>query len=115
MGERAAIRKRLTEAFGPLFAKVEGHQRGMLAKTSAVVAIAHALEAQQRAIQLLHSQLAVASQHRQAAEVHAQTMEEAFETLQLRIQAQLPGAKGALQSSAADATFPRGTDVANLV
>jgi hypothetical protein len=107
--ERAAIRKRLTEAFGPLFAKVEGHQRGMLAKTSAVVAVAHTLEAQQRAIQLLHSQLAVASQHRQAAEIHAQTMEEAFETLQLRIQAQLPGSshipKGAIGGTLALGTL----------
>lgn len=86
--EKVAIRKRLTEAFGAAFTKLEGSQRGLMSKTSPVVSVAHALEAQQRAIQLLHSQLSVETQRREAAESHALTMEEAFETLQLRMQAQ---------------------------
>jgi len=90
--EKVAIRTKLTEAFGPYFLKMEGTQRGLMSRTSPVVAVAHAMEAQQRAIQLLHSQLAAESQRRTAAEDHAQTMEEAFETLQLRLQAQFPGA-----------------------
>eukprot|EP00927_Polykrikos_kofoidii_P052346 TRINITY_DN46136_c0_g1_i1.p1 TRINITY_DN46136_c0_g1~~TRINITY_DN46136_c0_g1_i1.p1 ORF type:complete len:675 (-),score=121.60 TRINITY_DN46136_c0_g1_i1:123-2147(-) len=89
--EKTTIRKKLVEAFGAQFSKLDGTQRGLMSKTSPVVAVAHALEAQQRAIQLLHSQLAVATQQREAAESHAATMEEAFETLQLRIQAQMPG------------------------
>eukprot|EP00928_Gymnodinium_smaydae_P061947 TRINITY_DN458_c1_g1_i1.p1 TRINITY_DN458_c1_g1~~TRINITY_DN458_c1_g1_i1.p1 ORF type:complete len:815 (-),score=156.77 TRINITY_DN458_c1_g1_i1:236-2680(-) len=89
--EKTAIRDRFTEAYGQQFAKLDGSQRGLMAKTSPVVAVAHALEAQQRAIQLLHAQLAAATQHREAAELHAQTMEEAFEELQLRLRASLPG------------------------
>jgi len=89
--EKSTIRSKLTEAFGAQFTKLEGTQRGLMSKTSPVVAVAHALEAQQRAIQLLHSQLSSVSKRCQAAEAHAQTMEEAFDTLQLRIQAQLPG------------------------
>eukprot|EP00929_Paragymnodinium_shiwhaense_P113348 TRINITY_DN81622_c0_g1_i1.p1 TRINITY_DN81622_c0_g1~~TRINITY_DN81622_c0_g1_i1.p1 ORF type:complete len:799 (+),score=259.03 TRINITY_DN81622_c0_g1_i1:120-2516(+) len=92
--EKAAIRRRLMEAFGAQFSKLDGSQRGLMSKTSPVVAVAHALEAQQRAIQLLHGQLALETQHREAAEMHASTMEEAFETLHLRIQAQLPGGGG---------------------
>jgi hypothetical protein len=90
--EKVTIRSKLTEAFGAAFTKIDGSQRGLMSKTSPVVGIAHALEAQQRAIQLLHSQVSTEIQRREAAEAHAQTMEEAFETLQLRIQAQLPGA-----------------------
>lgn len=63
---------------------------------SPVAGVAHALEAQQQAIQLLHSQLSSETQRREAAETHAQTMEEAFETLQLRLQAQLPGSPAAV-------------------
>mmetsp|Transcript_116928 Transcript_116928/g.214982 ORF Transcript_116928/g.214982 Transcript_116928/m.214982 type:complete len:736 (-) Transcript_116928:93-2300(-) len=91
LGEKTTIRSKLTEVFGAHFTKMEGSQRGLMSKTSPVVGVAHALEAQQRAIQLLHSQLGAESQRREAAEAHAQTMEEAFETLQLRIQAKLPG------------------------
>jgi len=98
--EKATIRSKLTEAFGAAFTKLDGSQRGLMSKTSPVVGIAHALEAQQRAIQLLHSQVSTEIQRREAAEAHAQTMEEAFETLQLRIQAQLPGS--------APAVSPRG-------
>merc|ERR1712232_1192409 len=88
--EKVQIRSKLIEAFGPAVTKLEGSQRGLMSKTSPVVGIAHALEAQQRAIQLLHSQLSAETQRREAAEAHAQTMEEAFETLQLRISMQLP-------------------------
>jgi len=89
--EKTTIRTMLTEAFGARFVKMDGSQRGLMSKTSPVVAVAHAMEAQQRAIQVLHSQLASETQRREAAEVHAQTMEEAFEMLQLRIQAKMPG------------------------
>lgn len=89
--EKTTIRSALTEAFGSRFIKMDGSQRGLMSKTSPVVAVAHAMEAQQRAIQFLHSQLAAETQRREAAEVHAQTMEEAFEMLQLRIQAKMPG------------------------
>jgi hypothetical protein len=92
--EKATIRKKLMEAFGATFSKLDGTQRGLMAKTSPVVGVAHALESQQRAIQLLHSQLSLETKHRQAAEAHALTMEEAFETLHLRIQAQIPGGGG---------------------
>jgi hypothetical protein len=92
--EKQTIRAKLVEGFGPAFTKLEGTQRGLMSKTSPVVSIAHTLEAQQRTIQMLHSQLTVTSQARDAAETHAQTMEEAFETLQLRIQAKLPGGGG---------------------
>lgn len=90
--EKTTIRGMLTEAFGARFIKLDGSQVGLMSKTSPVVAVAHAMEAQQRAIQLLHSQLAAETQRREAAEVHAQTMEESFEMLQLRIQAKMPGA-----------------------
>jgi len=95
--EKSTIRKKLMEAFGPKFSKLDGTQRGLMSKTSPVVSVAHALEAQQRAIQLLHSRLAVETQQREAAETQAQTMEEAFQTLQLRIQAHLPGGGGVAQ------------------
>jgi len=88
--EKVTIRSKLIEEFGSMVTKLEGTQRGLMSKTSPVVGIAHALEAQQRAIQLLHSQLAAETQRREAAEAHSQTMEEAFETLQLRISMQLP-------------------------
>lgn len=90
MNEQAAIRKKLTEGFGAAFLRLDSTQRGIMSKASPVVGIAHALEAQQKALQLLHGRLAAETQRREAAEAHAQTMEEAFETLQLRIQAQLP-------------------------
>jgi hypothetical protein len=96
--EKATIRHKLTEAFGAVFTKLDGSQRGLMSKTSPVVGIAHALEAQQRAIQLLTSQLSSETQRREAAETHAQTMEEAFETLQLRITAQLPGSPPAVKA-----------------
>lgn len=89
--EKDSIRTKFGKTFGSSFTKLDGAQRGLTSTTSPIVGIAHALEAQQRAIQLLHSQLSAEAQRREAAEVHAQTMEEAFETLQLRIQAQLPG------------------------
>lgn len=89
--EKIAIREKLFELYGSELANLEAAQRGFISRASPVVAIAHALEAQQRAIQLLHSHLSAETQRREAAEQHAFTMEEAFETLQLRIQAQLPG------------------------
>jgi len=89
--EKGIIRSKFNEVFGSQFTKLEGLQCGLISKTSPVVGIAHALEAQQRAIQLLHSQVASETQRREAAESHARILEEAFETLQLRIQAQLPG------------------------
>lgn len=89
--EKTIIRSKFTEVFGSQFTKLEGLNRGLISKTSPVVGVAHALDAQQRAIQLLHKQLASETQRREAAESHAHIMEEAFETLQLRIQAQLPG------------------------
>jgi hypothetical protein len=95
--EKLTVRTKLTEAFGATFTKLDGSQRGLMSKTSPVVGVAHALEMQQRAIQLLHSQLSAETQRREAAETHAQTMEEAFETLQLRIQAQLPGSPAAVK------------------
>jgi len=89
--EKVAIRDKLSEAYGQHFVNLEGKGRGLISTASPVVAVAHALESQQRAIQLLHSQLSVETQRREAAEQHSGAMEQAFETLQLRIQAQLPG------------------------
>jgi len=89
--ERDAIRGRLGNAFGELFIKLEAANRGLATATSPVLSVARAMEAQQRAIQLLHSRLAAEAQHREAAEAHARALEDAFDTLQLRIQAQLPG------------------------
>merc|ERR1711879_1135958 len=88
--EKLTIRSKLTEAFGPQFTRLEGSQRGLMAKTSPIVGLAHTLEAQQRSIQMLHSSLSAEIHRREAAEAHAQTMQEAFETLQLRISMQLP-------------------------
>merc|ERR1719428_2596261 len=81
----------MVEGFGSTFTRLDGSQRGLMSKTSPVVGIAHTLEAQQRAMQLLHSQLAAETQRREAAESHALTMEEAFQTLQLRLQMGLLG------------------------
>merc|ERR1712007_277121 len=88
--EKDAIRQKMMEHFGDTYTELEGSQRGLLSKTSPVIGVAQALEAQQRAIQVLHGQLAAETQLREAAEAHAHTMEEAFDTLQLRIKAQLP-------------------------
>jgi len=88
--EKDTIRKKFGEAFGHTFTKLEGTNRGLMSKTSPVVGIAQALESQQRALQVLHSQLSAETQRREAAEAHAQTMEEAFETLQLRITMAIP-------------------------
>lgn len=89
--EKTTIRAKLTEVFGPTYMHLEGAERGLASRSSPVVSVAHALEAQQRAVQLLHSQLAAEAGRREAAEAHAQALEEALEMLQLRIQAQLPG------------------------
>jgi len=115
--ERTAIRTKLCQEFGPSFLRLEAAQRGLASKTSPVVGIARALEAQQRAIQLLHTQLSAEAQRREAAETHASTMEEAFETLQLRIQAQLPGppAMAALQKKPAAAAAAAGAAAAPVV
>lgn len=116
--EKTTIRSKLTEVFGAHFTKLEGSQRGLMSKTSPVVGVAHALEAQQRAIQLLHSQLGAETQRREAAEAHASTMEEAFETLQLRIQAKLPSsaatAMGQRFGGADELLSARGTESISL-
>eukprot|EP00929_Paragymnodinium_shiwhaense_P094957 TRINITY_DN5585_c0_g1_i2.p1 TRINITY_DN5585_c0_g1~~TRINITY_DN5585_c0_g1_i2.p1 ORF type:complete len:963 (+),score=231.10 TRINITY_DN5585_c0_g1_i2:95-2890(+) len=101
--EKAAIRAKLMEGFGPVFTKMEGSNRSLMSKTSPVVGVAHTLESQQRFIQLLAGQLAAETQRREAAELHAQSMEEAFQTMQLRLQAKLPGAQTAAGSTAAPA------------
>jgi len=89
--EKETIRKKLADTYGQQFMALEGKGRGLISRASPVVAVAHALESQQRAIQLLHSRLALETQRREAAEQASHTMGQAFETLQLRIQAQLPG------------------------
>lgn len=88
--ERTTIRQILTEKFGNLYTRFDGTQRNLMTKSSPMVGIASALESQQKALQLLHSQLAAETQRREAAEVHAMNMEEAFETLQMRISMALP-------------------------
>mmetsp|Transcript_23059 Transcript_23059/g.65544 ORF Transcript_23059/g.65544 Transcript_23059/m.65544 type:complete len:721 (-) Transcript_23059:82-2244(-) len=97
--EKDAIRAKLNQEFGAAFQELEVSQRGLLSRAGPVLAVARALEAQQRSIQLLHTQLSSEAQRREAAETHARTMEEAFETLQLRIQTQLasPPTVAALQ------------------
>lgn len=88
--EKTTIRTKFTDVYGEKVLKCESKHLGLRSKTPAAVGIAHALEAQQQAIQMLHGQIAAETQRREAAEAHAQTMEEAFETLQLRISVQLP-------------------------
>jgi len=88
--ERATIRDKFAEVYGQKFVALEGQGRGLISGASPVVAVAHALEAQQRALQLFHQQLKAEIQRRESSERHARNMEEAFVTLQLKIQAQLP-------------------------
>eukprot|EP00928_Gymnodinium_smaydae_P033001 TRINITY_DN23757_c0_g2_i1.p1 TRINITY_DN23757_c0_g2~~TRINITY_DN23757_c0_g2_i1.p1 ORF type:complete len:467 (-),score=100.43 TRINITY_DN23757_c0_g2_i1:500-1900(-) len=89
--ERASIRQKLLEAFGAVFARLDGSDRGKLAP---VANVAQTLETQQRALQVMHSKLVAETQQRLAAEAHAKSVEEAFYQLQSRIETHAAGWAG---------------------
>lgn len=92
MEERAALRTKFVETFGKLLLDCEFSSRYTPpSRSPPVLQIARLLEAQQHAISLLRNELSGEVLRRQVAEKHASTIEEAFETLHLRVQAQFPG------------------------
>ncbi|CAK0834582.1 unnamed protein product [Prorocentrum cordatum] len=88
--ERTTIRSKLAAVFGRYFTQLEAQHRVLASGSPAVVSVACTLEAQQRAVRRIGGQLAAEVQRREAAEAQLRCVEEAFETLQLRMQAQLP-------------------------